>query len=161
MVLRDEVQVGLIRRLEHRDVETIRLCEDEILLVVAPGHPFSQFESVALEQIAREGVISHDRGTGYCRLINSLFLEAGLALRVRGETDNLETAIGMVQKGLGVTLLTRTAVQRGIEAGTLKSVPIAGNSLPNCELVAVYRKAAGLNGVAQDFVKTIQKTLLA
>ena len=41
MVLREEVQLGLTRAMRHPEVESLRLYEDEMVLVVDPGHRFT------------------------------------------------------------------------------------------------------------------------
>lgn len=159
MVLRDDVQIGLIRNLPHRDVQAIKLYEDEILLVAAHSHPFSQRVAVTMEEIAQEGVIACERGISHYETVNSMFLNAGLVLKSSAATDTPETAIRMVERGLGITLLSRTAVQREIESGSLKIVPIADSPSMTCEMVAVYRKTGGLGGIAQAFLNNIRETL--
>ncbi|MGB2694959.1 MAG: LysR family transcriptional regulator, partial [Dehalococcoidia bacterium] len=42
LVLADEVQVGLERTITHPDVVTVPLYKDELVLVVAPEHPFAK-----------------------------------------------------------------------------------------------------------------------
>ena len=60
---------------------------------------------------------------------------------------------------MGVTLLSRTAVQGGIESGSLKAVPIADSPSLTCELIAIYRKAGGLGGIAQAFLTDVKEAL--
>src|SRR5437588_9818047 len=51
MVLRDEVQLGLGRALQHADVELKPFHEEELALVVAPDHPFAHLSSVAMADL--------------------------------------------------------------------------------------------------------------
>lgn len=157
MVLRDEVQIGLTLRLKHRDIETKKLYDDEFILVVPPSHPFSRLPRVTMEDVAREGVVSFDRTTNYYKLVNAIFVNSGLAPKGRLEMDNVETAKKMVEKGLGISLLPRMAVQKEIASGILNTVRISDAPPLKRELVANYRRAGGLGGIAQAFLNVAEE----
>lgn len=158
MVLREEVQIGLTLSIKHPDIETLVLHEDELVLVAAPSHPFSHRSTVSMEEVAQEGVVSFDTSTSYYKLVNSIFVNAGLALKGRFEMDNVETAKRIVEKGLGISLLPRTAVQKEITLATLKVVPITDSPPLKREMLAIYLKAGGLGGIARAFLRIAKET---
>ncbi|MDA8188450.1 MAG: LysR family transcriptional regulator [Dehalococcoidales bacterium] len=157
MVLREEVQIGLNLAIKHPDIETITLLEDELVLVAAPSHPFSNRATVTMEDVAREGVVAFDSTTSYYTWVNSIFVNAGLALKGRFEMDSVETAKRIVQEGLGISLLPRTSVENEISLGTLKTVPITDSPPMKRELLAIYLRAGGLGGIAQAFLKVARQ----
>jgi len=42
MTLKEEVQLGLTRSMRHPEIESLHLYEDELVLVVDPGHRFTR-----------------------------------------------------------------------------------------------------------------------
>ena len=110
MVVRDEVQVALIRELAHPDVVTERVFEDELVLVCARGHRLAQRGTVAIEQVADERLVLFDRASSFADIALTLFQRARLKPRALLEMDNTEAAAQMVIRGIGVALLPRTAI---------------------------------------------------
>lgn len=157
MVLRDEVQIGLGIRLKHPDIETVRLYDDEFVLVVPPSHPLRRLPSITMEQLAQEEIVSFDRASSYYKFVSAVFVNAGLALKGRLEMDTVEMAKKIVEKGLGISLLPRVAVQKELELGLLGIVPIEGGPLLKREMVAFYRRTSGLGGIARAFLQSVNE----
>lgn len=156
MVLRDEVPIGLVRKMKHPDIESVILHYDELILVAHPSHPFSQRVSVTIEEVAGEGVVLFDRTTSYHKLVNAIFVNAGVALKVSFEMDNVEAAKKIVEKGLGIALLPYVAIERELALGAMKSIQIAESPRLRRELVGIYRKGSGLGGIAHAFLRLIE-----
>ncbi|HXG36701.1 MAG TPA: LysR substrate-binding domain-containing protein, partial [Dehalococcoidia bacterium] len=57
LVLSDQVHLGILRPQNHPDIENIPLFDDEIILVVHPGHPFVKAEKVTFQGLARERLV--------------------------------------------------------------------------------------------------------
>src|SRR6266545_3445265 len=51
LVLREQVDIGLVRALHHRDIVSIPLYEDRLILVVDPAHPFAASGVMELDNI--------------------------------------------------------------------------------------------------------------
>ena len=143
MVLRDEVQVGLGRALQHPEVTIQPFHEEELTLVVAPDHPFARTGSVSIAEVGSEQLILFDRTSSYYEITQAAFLAAGVALRGLMELDNIEAAKKMVERGLGVSLLPRTAVAREVEAGALCRVELRDAAPMRRQIVAMRRRDAG------------------
>src|SRR5881398_1205235 len=56
MLLREEVQLAMVRALRHPDIESIPLYEEALVLVVPPGHSFAERSNVELLR-AHPGVL--------------------------------------------------------------------------------------------------------
>lgn len=143
MVLRDEVQLGLGRALIHPDLELRPFYEDELVLAVPPGHPFTKAASVSLSNVGQERLILFDRTSSYRELTEAAFLGAGVAPRFVMELDNIEGAKKMLERRLGVALLPRTAVIGEAAAGTLRIVPVADLPQVKTRIVSMRRRDAG------------------
>lgn len=141
MVLRGDVQLGIVREMRHPDVETIPLYEDELVLVVPKGHRFA--DRVSIAELASEHLVTFDRASSYTELTQALFREAGIVPRGTIELDNVDAAKKCVVQGLGVALLPRQAVRDELAAKTLRPVALAGARPIRRRIVAVRRRDAG------------------
>ncbi len=143
LVLRDEVQLGLGRAIRHPDLELRRFHTEELVLVCAPDHAFTKRRTVTMAEVAGQKLIMFDRTSSYYEITQAAFLSAGAKLRGLMELDSIEAAKKMVERGLGVALLPRTAVAREIEGGTLSMVRMKDAPPMHNSIVAFRRRDAG------------------
>ncbi len=143
MALRNEIQVGLVREIRHPLLEGRPLYDDGLVLVAVPGHRFALEGEVPLDRVGEERLILFDRTSSYYDLTNALLREAGISPRGVMELDNIDAAKQMVEQGLGVALLPRTAVAEELGDGRLVAIGIAGAPAIRRRIVAVRRVDAG------------------
>ena len=157
LVLRDEVQVGLGRAIRHPELELRPFHTEDLVLVCAPDHPFTQLSSVTMAQVAAEKLIMFDRTSSYYEITQSAFLSAGVTLRGLMELDSIEAAKKMVERDLGVALLPGTAVAREIEGRTLSTVRMNDAPPMQNKLVAYRRRDAGEpTGIVAAFLQILE-----
>lgn len=140
LVLRDEVQIGLGRAIRHPDLELRPFHTEELVLVCAPGHPFTKRREVPMEEVANERLIMFDITSSYYEITQAAFLSSGVKLRGLMELDSIEAAKKMVERSLGVALLPRTAVAREVEGKTLRLVRMK-DAPPMYQSIVAYRRA--------------------
>jgi DNA-binding transcriptional LysR family regulator len=156
MVLRDQVEVGLMRPIPHAEIRADPLYEDELVLVVHRGHPFVGRGQITMAQMATEHLILFDRTSSYHELTSSIFRQAGIDPRGYLEVDNIDAAKRMVEQRLGIALLPRTSVQA--EIGTARLAPVTVADMPPVrrQIVVVRRRDAGEpTRVVADFLRTL------
>jgi DNA-binding transcriptional LysR family regulator len=100
LVARGQVELGIIRHLRDARVRSSPLYEDELVMVVPPGHPFAQLGAVDVSEIRHAQLILFDRTSSYYDVTNALFRIAGVVPRGVMEVDNIEAAKRMVERGL-------------------------------------------------------------
>ena len=142
MVLREQAHVGLVRELPHPATTSRPLYEDEIVLVVHPGHRFAQEPSILVRELAGERLILFDRTSSYFVLTSAFFREAGVVPRGVMELDNVDATKKMVEHGLGIAFLPYTAIRGELAAGTLREVGIDGYEPVRRPIVAIRRRDA-------------------
>jgi len=158
MVLREEVEIGLMRPIRHPDIDSTPLYEDELVLVVPPLHRFVQEASVPMAAMATEHLILFDRTSSYHELTSSILREAGIRPRGLLEVDNIDAAKRMTEEGLGVALLPRTAVSAELADGRLREVALADMAPARRRIVVVRRRDAGTpSTVVAAFLETLQQ----
>ena len=159
LVLSDEVQIGLGRAIRHPDLEMRQFHTEELVLVCAPGHAFTKRRSVAMEEVAAERLIMFDLTSSYYEITQAAFLTAGTKLRGLMELDSIEAAKKMVERGLGVALLPRTAVAREVETKTLRLVKMK-DAPPMYQSIVAYRRldSGQAEGIVAAFLTLLAAT---
>jgi DNA-binding transcriptional LysR family regulator len=155
LVLREQVEVGLVRALRHRDITSTPLYQDRLILVVEPGHAFASSGRIRLDEIADQQLILFDRTSSYHELTSALFRRAGVSPAGVMELDNIDAAKKMVEQGFGVALLPHTSVVDEVAAGRLAEVAIQGAEPVRRQIVAIRRRDAGpATGAVASFLDT-------
>ncbi|HEY7527274.1 MAG TPA: LysR family transcriptional regulator [Candidatus Limnocylindria bacterium] len=156
MVLRDEVEIGLMRPIQHPDVTSTLLYEDELTLVVHRGHRFAAAGHVRMAELASEHLILFDRTSSYHELTSAIVRQAGISPRGRLEVDNIDAAKRMVEQRLGIALLPRTSVQADIGSGRLVPVAVTDMAPVTRQIVIARRRDAGeVTPVLAAFLATL------
>jgi len=159
MLLREEVQLALVRALRHREIESIALYDEELVLVVPPGHPFADRSPIGIADLASERLILFDRTSSYYELTQTFFLSLGVTPREVMELDNIEAAKKMVERRLGIALLPRTAVSGEIAAKTLSQVGVLDAPQVAQQIVAIRRRDQGIaTGPVAAFLNLLRET---
>jgi DNA-binding transcriptional LysR family regulator len=156
MVLRDEVEIGLMRPIQHPEITATLLYEDELTLVVHRGHRFAAAGHVRMAELASEHLILFDRTSSYHELTSAIVRQAGISPRGRLEVDNIDAAKRMVEQRLGIALLPRTSVQADIGSGRLVPVAVIDMAPVRRQIVIARRRDAGeLTPVLAAFLATL------
>jgi len=127
----------------HPDAELTPLFDDELILVVAAGHPFTRRGQVRVEELAGDRLILFDRASSYYELTSSLMRQAGIVPESVIEVDNVEAAKKMVLEGLGVALLPRMALRAELRSRSLRPVRLLDTPSVRRPIVAIRRRDAG------------------
>ncbi|MDQ3285403.1 MAG: LysR family transcriptional regulator substrate-binding protein, partial [Actinomycetota bacterium] len=152
-VLKEEVNLGIAREIDHPEVESMALYEDELVLVVDPQHRFTEKGTAEISEVGQEQLIMFDSSSSYYELTQSLFRNAGIREFSAIELDNIEAAKRMVEHRLGVAFLPRTAVVRSVAAGHLSLVEVEDSPEIQRPIVAIRRRDVPLTGTVQAFLE--------
>ena len=118
--------VGAARR--HRGVRFEPFFSDEVILACPPGHRFAG-RTVSLGELREESLVLMQEGAGVRQVVEDALRRQGVRLRdldVRLELGLQESVRAAVEAGYGVTFISRTAVEAGLEAGTLAAAQVEG-----------------------------------
>jgi DNA-binding transcriptional LysR family regulator len=102
-------------------------CEDELVLVCAASHPFARRESVTPQEVAAQPFISRESGSGTREFTDQYFRQAGIApedLDVVMELGSPEAIKGLVETGLGVSILSRASIAKELRLCALVARPL-------------------------------------
>ncbi len=158
MVLREEVEIGLMRPIHHPEVTEGFLYEDSLALVVHRAHPFAATGHIRMSQMSTEYLILFDRFSSYHELTSTLLRQAGITPRGTLEVDNIDAAKRMVEQRLGIALLPLTSVQAEVGTGRLSVVRITDMAPVRRTIVVARRHDAGEPSAVLDaFIRTLDE----
>jgi DNA-binding transcriptional LysR family regulator len=121
---------------------------DELVLIVAPDHPLAHRGSVRLAELADAPFILQEPGTGLRERTDAALARAGVRVRPVMTLGRTEVIKQMVMAGLGLSVVSRRAVQAEAAEGRLCIVPLADATLAR-QLVCVRRRGVSPSPAAQ------------
>lgn len=110
-------------------LQVTELFEDELVLVVGPGHRLAGERSVALDELKRERFILFEHGASIRRASDAFFKRVGLQPELALESNDTYFVKLMVEHGLGLSLMPSWAVREEASAGRLTWARIQGHRL--------------------------------
>lgn len=133
------LDLGLIESPSHLPaLETEKCCDDELVLICAPGYPLAKKAAVTPQDIAAEPYISRETGSGTREFADNYFRQCKVApedFNVVMELGSPEAIKGVVETGLGVSVVSRTTIAKELKLGTLAAVPLKPRLIRNLSLV--------------------------
>jgi DNA-binding transcriptional LysR family regulator len=146
--LRDDVQSDVVRKIRSgevdfgviigpfaaEDLETECLTTDSFCVVVRGDHALAQHEQVAWKDLNGERLVMLDYASGSRPLIDAVLSEQGVRARVVQELGHPATVFGLVEAGVGISVLPWLALP--VPAGaTLLARPLVPRAERTVELV--------------------------
>lgn len=107
-LLRGEIDIGICRTTgSRRDVESVELHREPLLLAVHPGHRYAARDSVGLAELAGERFVGFDRHVSETlhAELRTMLATQGVAYDPSIEATEYSTVLGLVASGLGVAIV--------------------------------------------------------
>jgi DNA-binding transcriptional LysR family regulator len=95
------------------DIQEIPLLDDELRLIVPPGHALATRRTFRFADLADEPFVAFEAGSAVRDLIDRAAGRAGVPLHVVMELRSIESIKSMVDAGVGVGLVSRLALSPG------------------------------------------------
>ncbi|MCL2678990.1 MAG: LysR family transcriptional regulator [Dehalococcoidia bacterium] len=108
-------------------LESFRIAEDEIVLVVSPAHPFARRKQVDFVELAEEPLIVREPTSGTQKSIEVLLSEAGLntgSLRSRLVLGSSHAILSAVEAHAGIAFVSGLAARKSLELGTVRQLTV-------------------------------------
>ncbi len=119
-------------RLNHAELEYHGFARDDIILIVAPDHPWADGRTIAAEDLLKQPFVGRETTAGAYEV-----LAAGLATQ-GVDIEQLQTVITLanaeaiemsVEAGIGVAFVSKLAAASGLALGRVVEVPVGGLDL--------------------------------
>lgn len=132
-VLDDELEIGVVGAARaQRGLEFEPFMRDELVAIAPPGHHLAGRETVAVEELAAEPMIMQQEGSGVRAVLEAALRAGGVRdrdLNVAMELGLQQSVKAAVLDGLGITVISRLAVEREVAEGSLVALRLEGEGL--------------------------------
>jgi DNA-binding transcriptional LysR family regulator len=108
------------------DLEATPFMEDELVMVLPPGHPLAHRKRLALGDFSDESFLMREPGSGTRLAVEQAARSVGVSLQVGMELGSNGAIKHAVEAGLGVAVLSRHAIELERREGGLVVVEVAG-----------------------------------
>lgn len=120
-----EADLGICSGLtETGDLDTVLYRRDTLVLAVPDGHRFATLESISLDEILEENIVSLQDGSSIQAFVDAQAATLGRHMRTRVEVMSFDGVRRMVEAGLGVAILPHGAVADAAGGQNLSMVAI-------------------------------------
>ncbi|MBO2944654.1 LysR family transcriptional regulator [Paenibacillus sp. F411] len=130
MVLNYEIDIGIVEgEYEHAKLLVSPFAQDELQLVVPNEPRFQGRRELELQELLQETWILRESGSGTRRAAERMFEARGQRPPYTLEFGSTQLIKESVEAGLGISLLSRWAVQKELQLGSLLLVPLRGEAV--------------------------------
>lgn len=127
MLLLDQIDIGVVEGAVHSADLTVKpFMDDELVLICSSGHPWAAKGAVSPGELEKAEFIVREQGSGTREMFESVMAAKGVKWRRTGVYNNAETIKKAVEAGLGVSVISKMAVEAELESGELAAVQIRG-----------------------------------
>jgi DNA-binding transcriptional LysR family regulator len=138
------VELGVVgARPTQRALDARALMPDELVVVVGAHHPWGGRDSVRLEDLQGEPIVLRERGSGSRDAFERVLDEAGQTLsglRIVGEMGSTQAIKQAVRAGVGLSVISRLAIEDECGAGHLKALRIEGATISRAFYLVTHRE---------------------
>lgn len=147
---------------QGQELELFKIAEDEIVLIVFPGHPFSQRQEVSFVELEAEPLIFREETSGTQRSLESLLSKAGLDLSKCSPKLVLGTSqavVSAVEARAGIAFVSNLAIKKSLALNLVKVVTVDGLRLKR-DFFCVYRKGRFVSRLLGEFIAFVKSKAL-
>jgi DNA-binding transcriptional LysR family regulator len=156
-VARGEVEFG-INLLGASDPELTfePLIEDPFVLACRRDHPLAKRESLTWSDLEGQPLVAVSRSSGNRILLDAALVRAGVRLSWSYEVTHLSTSLGLVEAGLGISVLPQLATPQG-DHPIIVTRPLRDPEVSRT-IGVVRRRAGRLAPAAEHFLEMLLGT---
>ncbi len=132
------------------------LYQDTLMLACSPDHPMAERAQATWSDLIDQPLILLNPGTGMRRLTDQALSEFTLRLKPAFEVANIQTAIGLVAAGLGLSVLPAYSLARATD-GQVRAIALT-DPVVSREIVALCTRARPFSMAAEAFLKLFKES---
>ena len=129
-------------KLAHRGIEYRELMPDELVVVVPVAHPWHGKKEIGLADLRAEAMLLREQGSGTRAAFESALAQAGQdlsAFRIVGEMGSTQAIKQAVKAGVGVSVISRRAVEEECRSGLVWCLKIRDLKITRAFHIATHR----------------------
>lgn len=151
-VLLRSVDVGVLTfNPPERELQSVVIGTDELVLLVRPNDPLASRHQITMEEVGRETVIAHNDPSPTRDQVLRLYEQRHARLNIKLSLPSLDGVKRAVEMGLGVALLPRRCAAGEIARGELVAIRVPELRAPR-QVRLIARRESSLSHAARAFL---------
>jgi DNA-binding transcriptional LysR family regulator len=157
-VLLRSVDIGVLTfNPPERELQSVVIGIDELVLLVKPDHPLAGRAQVTMEEMGEQTVIAHNDPSPTRDRVLRMYEQRHAPLNIKLALPSLDGIKRAVEMGLGVALLPRRCALGEIARGDLVEVQVPELRSPR-QVRLVYRRDTELSHAANAFMHVARQS---
>ena len=139
-------------------LESFKMAEDEIVLIVFPEHPFAARKQISFNELEDEALIFREPTSGTQKSMEAIMSKAGLNvghLKPRLTLGSSQAIVSAVEAHAGIAFVSNLAIVKSMELGSVRRVTISEISIRR-DFYCIYYKERLATRLVQEFVSFIR-----
>jgi DNA-binding transcriptional LysR family regulator len=154
-LLNFEYEIAIcVRAAENPNIRFVPFCTEELVVVLPAGHKLTGQDHIAMKDLAEEKIILRSKGSASRQIVDELYGKSNLVPRVLTEANNTELIKNMVQRGEGISFLSRIAVSKEVDEGKLSVSSLEDGAIA-LDISIAYLKNHSLSPSAGVFLDVL------
>ena len=158
-LLEHEIHLGAVgTKVLHDKISSIKLADDELVLITPLEHPFAVRQTVRATELAGEQMVWRESDSGTRQEVEEKLANAGLDinnLMITAEFGSTESIIGAVEAGMGISFVSHWAVQKKEGRKGFAILRLEDIILDRI-LYVIYPKRKHFNRTAEAFINFLR-----
>ncbi|RXY99131.1 LysR family transcriptional regulator [Fictibacillus sp. S7] len=152
-----KVDFGLIEgQTNEKEVSVHPFMKDELFIVSSPNHPLASKESVTMDDLQNQAWVSREAGSGTRDYLNHVIRSNGLKTKSLLTISSNQGIKESVIHGLGLSLLSKSVIERDLQSGNLSIIKIDQHSFHR-KLSYIFAPLAQENRNVSAFLQVIHQ----
>lgn len=143
---------------EEQGLESFKIAQDEIVLIVFPEHPFAQRKEISFAELEGEPLIHRETTSGTRKSLEQLLSRAGLDHSrlvphlILGSTQAIVSA---VEAKAGIAFVSNLAIKKSLKLGLVRQLTVDKMKLRR-DFHCIYYKERVVSRLLQEFLSFVQ-----
>lgn len=156
-ILTNDLEIALVggEGIEHPHIIAQTVAQDILDVVVAEEHPLAQRKDIGLDEILREDFVMREPGSNTRVAFEHRLNVLGKKVNVIMQFSSVEAIKQAVAANLGISVLSRFAIDQEVCAGKLKVIQVPELQVVR-DIKLIFHKDRNLSAPAKAFLGLLQ-----
>ena len=141
-----------------QDMESFKIADDEIVLIVFPEHPFADRKDISFSELEGEPLIFREQTSGTQQSLETLLSRSGFNLKkfvpnlILGTT---QAVVAAVEARAGIAFVSNLAIKKSLALGLVRQITVSELKL-NRDFYCIYRQKRVVSRLLEEFIAFVQ-----
>ncbi|HZD59671.1 MAG TPA: selenium metabolism-associated LysR family transcriptional regulator [Anaerolineae bacterium] len=151
-LLANELDLGIVgQELVNNQLHTELLLHDELVVIASSNHQLAQQSSISTGELANQRLILREPGSNTREVVEEKARLSGISLKASMQLSSVEAIKKAVAANLGVSVVSKLALELELSAGILKALSFRDQRLLR-HINLTYHKGKKLMPAAREFI---------